>query len=172
MTYENGQLLSKRRRHEEEGSERDDLRVFADELDEENEELRERMDVKLDNFTKRHEECIRRYETKLTRLKHEKNRAVMFKEESNAKLSTKVRSQTVDVDKLKKENDAVYETCEALHRKIISLRETLDDSRRSDEGGSAENNETWNEMDSTLATLDRERVSWSNGNRSSRIRWI
>jgi hypothetical protein len=172
LTYENGQLLSSCRRHEEEGIERDDLRVFADELDGENEELRERMDnmcFKLDDFTKVHEECVRRYETKLTELKNEKNRAITSMEESNAKLSKKLRSKTADVDKLMTENDAVYETCEALHNKIITLRKALDESSGSDGGGSVVIDETSNERDTKLATLERERVAWSNGNRSSRI---
>ena len=167
LTHENGQLLAKCRQHEDEEPQREELRVFAEELQEENNEIHERMEEMCDrlvNVTKIHEDRIQRYEKQLTRLKDEKNQAELFKEEANTKMSKKLKYQTVKAAKLKLENEEMYETCEALHKKILSLREALKQVRGSDESGSTEDNDARNERDIKLATLQRGRVSWANVN--------
>ncbi len=61
LTYDNGQLLAQCHKHEEEGSQHEDLNVVAKELEEENDEIHDQMSRisdKLVNFTQVHEDCI------------------------------------------------------------------------------------------------------------------
>ena len=166
LTYDNGQLLAQCHKHEEEGSQHEDLNVVAKELEEENDEIHDQMSRisdKLVNFTQVHEDCIQCYEAQLASLKVEKNQAELSKEELNTMLLGKLKEQKKDVRKMKMSNKEAYNMCEVMHQKIVLLHEALEESNANDEIGSVEN-EARNDREVKLATLKLKRVSWANDN--------
>ena len=158
-TYDNGQLLAQCHKHEEEGSQHQDLNVVAKELEEENEgkyDLMNGISDKLMNFTRAHEDCIQCYEAQLASLKVEKNQAVSSKEELNTTWLGELKEQKKEVKKLKR-------TSEVLHQNIDLPYDALEESKVSDEIGSVEN-ETRNEREIKLAKLKLKRVTWVDDN--------
>ncbi len=166
LTYENGQLLAKCRIHEKDEYQYENLLVLAEELQEENDNIHDRMSGisdKLVDFTQVHEDCIQCYEAQLASLKVEKNQAELSKEELNTMLLGKLKEQKKDVRKMKMANKEGYKMCEVMHQKIVLLHEALEESNANDEIGSVEN-EARNDREVKLATLKLKRVSWANDN--------
>jgi hypothetical protein len=166
LTYENGQLLAKCHIHEEDEYQYENLLVFAEELQEENDEIHDRMSGisdKLVDFTQAREDYIQCYEAQLASLKVEKNQAELSKEELNTMLLGELKEQKEEVRKMKMANKEAYKTCEVMHQKIVLLHEALEESNASDEIGSVEN-KARNDREVKLATLMLKRVSWANGN--------
>ena len=107
LTNENGQLLARCHKHEEEEYQHGNLLVIADKLHEENDEIHDIMSEisgGLENFIQVHEDCIQRYETQLASLKVEKDQAELSKEELETMLLDKLKKQKKEVRKLKMAN--------------------------------------------------------------------
>ena len=166
LTYDNGQLLAQCHKHEEEGSQHEDLNVVAKELEEENEEnfdLMGGISDKLMNFTKINDYCIQCYKAQLASLKVEKNQAELSKEELNTMWLGELKEHKKEVKKLNMANKKAYKTCGELHQKIDMLYGALEESKAVDKIGSVDN-ETRNEREVKLAKLKLKRVTWVNDN--------
>ena len=112
--------------HEKDEYQYENLLVFAEELQEENDKIHDQMSGisdKLVKFTQVHKDCIQRYETQLTSLKVEKNQADLSKEDLNTMLLGKLNEQKKEVRKLKITNKAAYKTCKVMHQKMVLLHE-------------------------------------------------
>jgi hypothetical protein len=166
LTYENEKLRTKCHKHEKEEYLHENLLVFAEELQEENDDIHDLMggiSDKLVNFTQVHEDRIQRYEAQQASLKAEKNQAVLSKEELKTMWLGKLKEQRKEVREAKVANKEAYKTCEVMHQKIVLLHEALEELNVSDEIGSLENKTRHNRY-IRLATLKLKRVSWANDN--------
>lgn len=130
LSNDNGDLLAKVHRLEEDGAKHEENLAIMEEVQAENESLYQSMEEamglvsgmsnKLAEFSRMHEETVRNYEEKLTKLKGELEgpsggMARYTLERENRKLLAKVAE-------LKAENEEGYQTCEILQREIDMLR--------------------------------------------------
>jgi hypothetical protein len=143
LTYQNGELLSRCHRLEEDENKHEE-RILALELDlrGENDDIRALANTlknELVDFAKVHEDCKKDYETKLASLKDELDQAHLSKEELSAKMSA--------------ENDDAYQLCEILQREIDMLRTEMEEVKGSGESSSERKH--------------LRRVSWADGNQKS-----
>ncbi|KAL3811370.1 hypothetical protein ACHAXA_011334 [Cyclostephanos tholiformis] len=125
LSDENGQLLNKCQRLEEDENQYKKLLALQNDLQAEKDYIRALVSTtknELVDFAKVHEDCKGCYEIELARLKDEVNQAVFSKEELNAKLS--------------KENEEAYQLCEILQQEIDMLRKELEEVRGRGESSS------------------------------------